>query len=509
MPVRRPGVRDQADSLPGRMPLLTVPRVALLAGPVALAFFSGGFGDRPRLVALALAGIMLAWVALTGQARTLVPAGAGPRLALGGLIAFAGWVALSRRWAPLSDVAGDDAERVALYAVALVVGFLAWQTRRAARAVEPGVVLGVTVVTCYGLAGRLVPGLVPQTPSRSAGGRFEQPITYWNAEGLYAVLGLVLCARILGDRDRPGWMRCAAAAAAVPLGSGAYLSFSRGALAALVGAMIGLLVLAPTWTQLRGSAIALESAALGLVGPLLSPSVRTLAGDTSTRERQGLIVLAAMALAMLVGVALTRWAVRDEDRERLRLGRLGLPAWSGTVAAALVVALVVGPPLIARDDGGQGSADPAFGATSNRLVSAGSHRYDYWRVALDSFADEPVRGIGSGGYGVAWLKARPQPERVRDAHSLPVETLAELGLIGFVLLLCAAGGLVLCARSVQASDPALAAGPVAALIAFSLHTSIDWDWELPTVALTALALAGMLAARADEAQGEAVASPPI
>ena len=485
------------------MPLLTVPRAALLAGPVALAFFAGGFGDRPRLLALGVAGLVLAYAALVAAPRGLSPSGTGPRLALGGLVGLAAWVALSRSWSPLVDVAGDDTERVALYALTFAVGLVAWRSRAAARLVEPALAAGITLVTTYGLSGRLLPGLVPQSASRSAGGRFEQPLTYWNASGLYAVLGLVLCARILGDRDRPGWMRCLAAGATVPLGSGVYLSFSRGALAALLGGLIVLLVLAPTWTQLRGTAIALETAALGLLGPVLSPAVRSLAGSDATRQREGLLVLAAMLAAAAVGVALTRWALRDERGARLRTGRLGLPAWAGTAAAVLVVAIVVLPPLIARDDGGQGTADPAFGATSARLVSAGSHRYDYWRVALDTFADHPVLGVGSGGYGVAWLEARPQPERIRDAHSLPVETLAELGLIGFLLLLTAGGGIALCARRVQAADPALAAGPIAALIAFSLHTSIDWDWELPTVALTALVLAGMLAARAEPPEAPA------
>ena len=479
------------------MPLLTVPRVALLAGPIALAFFAGGFGDGARLVALCVAGLVLAVTALAAAPRELLPSGIAPRLALGGLIGLAAWVALSRRWSPLVDVAGDDTERVALYAVAFAVAFVAWRTRAAARVVEPVLAAGITVVTTYGLSGRLLPGLIPQSASRSAGGRFEQPLTYWNASGLYAVLGLVLCARVLGDRDRPGWLRCLAAAAVVPLGTGVYLSFSRGALAALLGGLIVLLVLAPSWTQLRGTAIALETAALGLLGPVLSPAVRTLAGSDQARQREGLLVLAGMAAAAAIGVALTRWALRDERADRLRTGRLGLPRWAGTAAAVLVVAIVVLPPLVARDDAGQGTADPAFGATSSRLVSAGSHRYDYWRVALDTFAEHPIRGIGSGGYGVAWLEVRPQPERIRDAHSLPVETLAELGLVGFLLLLAAAGGIALCARRVQAADPALAAGPIAALVAFSLHTSIDWDWELPAVTLVAVVLAGMLAARTE------------
>ena len=63
------------------------------------------------------------------------------------------------------------------------------------------------MVIGYGLAGRLLPGLIELDRSRSAGGRLEQPITYWNAEGALAALGLVLCARLAGDRTRPPAVR--------------------------------------------------------------------------------------------------------------------------------------------------------------------------------------------------------------------------------------------------------------------------------------------------------------
>ena len=49
--------------------------------------------------------------------------------------------------------------------------------------------------------------------------------------------------------------------------------------------------------------------------------------------------------------------------------------------------------------------------------------------------------------------------------------------------------------TVPAPNPALAAGPIAALAAFALHTGIDWDWELPGLTLVALSLAGLLVSR--------------
>jgi len=81
---------------------------------------------------------------------------------------------------------------------------------------------------------------------------------------------------------------------------------------------------------------------------------------------------------------------------------------------------------------------------------------------------------------------------VRDVHSLELEQLAELGLPGLLAfaLLLAGGGLA--ARDALRRDPAAAAGVTAATLAWLLHASIDWDWQLPAVSLPALIMTGAL-----------------
>src|SRR5205823_3548697 len=123
---------------------LLPPRVALVAGPIALAFFAGGYFSRPRLVALAVAAGVLAYVAVAAP-RALPRRGPGA-LALAAMVALAGWVALSRRWSPLPADAAQDAERVLLYAGVLVASAACWRERRAARALEPAVAAGALVV---------------------------------------------------------------------------------------------------------------------------------------------------------------------------------------------------------------------------------------------------------------------------------------------------------------------------------------------------------------------------
>ena len=135
-----------------------------------------------------------------------------------------------------------------------------------------------------------------------------------------------------------------------------------------------------------------------------------------------------------------------------------------------------------------GSDEPEAGAAAARLRAEQPLRVLEGRAAR--VRRPPAAGEGSGGFQAAWLRERQFREPVRDAHSLYLETAAELGLVGLALLLALLGGR---RRRGRRAGPALA-GAVAALAAFALHAGIDWDWELPALTLVALALAGLVLA---------------
>ena len=81
----------------------------------------------------------------------------------------------------------------------------------------------------------------------------------------------------------------------------------------------------------------------------------------------------------------------------------------------------------------------------------------------------------------------------RDAHSLYLETLAELGPIGLALLLAA---LIIPLLALRGGRDPLLATAAGAYVAFLVHTGVDWDWELPAVTLAGLACgSAMLVAR--------------
>jgi hypothetical protein len=86
---------------------------SLIAGPTVLAFFSGGYFERPRLIAG-----LLAWVAVIAAAvlaKRPLPREWPGRLALAGLAALCAWTALSFLWTPIAGSTEDDLQRVLLY----------------------------------------------------------------------------------------------------------------------------------------------------------------------------------------------------------------------------------------------------------------------------------------------------------------------------------------------------------------------------------------------------------
>jgi tetratricopeptide (TPR) repeat protein len=147
------------------------------------------------------------------------------------------------------------------------------------------------------------------------------------------------------------------------------------------------------------------------------------------------------------------------------------------------VLLRLGGPTAAYDSFKAAPA-PTHGDVRGRVFSlSGSNRADYWRVAWRAYEDHPALGSGAGTYSRAWLRERPVPQPVQDAHSLYLETLAELGPIGLALLLVALAVPFTASRSPWTP---VALAPYAAFLA---HAAQDWDWELPAVTVAALACA--------------------
>lgn len=485
-----------------RAVLLAAAAVALV-GPAALAFFSGGYFDGPRLVATALAWVLVLVAALA--APVPLPTSWPGRGAVAGMAMIAVWSAVSLLWAPLSDPAMATVIRALLYLGVLLAAAALLRERVAWLALEPALALGAVVVIGYGVVGRLLPGVLTLAQSDKAGARLEQPLTYWNAEGLLAAMGFVLCARLAGTAARPAWMRALAAAACPLLALGLYLSYSRGAIAAAVVGVALLLAAAPTTAQLRAAAVGVGAGlAAGLAGAVF-PAVASLDGDLGDREAQGAVVLAILVAVAFAAAFVQRLICRREEDGRFTDVRLRgaerLPAVAGAVVVLCLAGLIAGG-LAERGDGDELSSRQG----ASRLTTVESRRYDYWDVALRAVGDDPLRGLGAAGFRVEWLRERPVAESALEVHSLPLEMAVELGLpglLGFALLVASVA--VAGARALR-RDPILAPGAAAAATVWLLHATIDWDWQLPAVTIPALAMAGGLIAASEAADPEGSAA---
>jgi O-antigen ligase len=240
--------------------------------------------------------------------------------------------------------------------------------------------------------------------------------------------------------------------------------------------------------------VALAAGVLASAAAAPFKGVTALQGSASLREREGAIVLGLLAVVAALASLAQRALARRELVAELRLPRRSPWIALGVVCAGLALAIAVG----SRERTGQ-----PISAGATRYTTLVSNRYAYWRVALRAFRDEPVRGVGAGGWAVYWLRYRPVLEGAQDAHSLPLQTLAELGIVGLALLLAFLAGVTLTARGARRASPALAAGPLAGVVVWVVHAPLDWDWQMPAVTLVALVLAGSLVALTEGSIGPA------
>ncbi|HEV2773561.1 MAG TPA: O-antigen ligase family protein, partial [Thermoleophilaceae bacterium] len=184
------------------------------------------------------------------------------------------------------------------------------------------------------------------------------------------------------------------------------------------------------------------------------------------------------------------------------LGALAVVAVAGAVAAA-----DPGPVLDGFKQLGFDRGERALDLVS----AAGGGRYQFWSAAVAEFQAYPVAGGGAGSFEV-WWAANPQfPYFVRDAHSLYLETLGELGPGGLALLLGALGyGLLTALRRLRGRTGAArvtVAALSATLLAWALAAGIDWMWEMPLVTGVAILCLGLMTGPA--AAPRAPASAPV
>jgi len=491
---------------------------ALAAATTALAFAAGGFfAGTTGLAAIVAVGALVVWLALAR--RPLAGLRVPLALAVGALGLLAGWTLASALWSDALARAVVEFGRVLLYAAAVALAGLTARGGRARRRLVWAVAAAAVVVCAAGLLSRLLPELVPAA-AETADGRLSHPLTYWNALGLMAVLGIVACVHLATDLREHPVARVLGAAAVPVLACTLLFTFSRGSIA-LVPVGIGvLLLLGRPRGALTGLAAILPPVAFAVAAAYGADALTGDAPTSAAAVAEGRDLAPLVALCVL-GAGGLRAALLPVD---VRLARVTVPAavrrrvlaGAGALAAVLVVGALAGggAAWIAERAEAVGSGDVVRNSGDRRerlgQVSANG-RLEHWRVAVDAFRRAPVGGEGAGTYALAWAQERPYAFDVNDGHSLYVEVLGELGLVGLALLLIALGALGFgCVRAARGPDRAVGATATALLVVWAAHAAIDWDWEVPAVTLPVLALAaGLAGARQGAGARPRVAAPPL
>ena len=303
-------------------------------------------------------------------------------------------------------------------------------------------------------------------------------------------MGLVLAMRVAGDPHRPRGVRASAGAGAVPLALGAYLSFSRGALAAVTVGTVTLLA--------RARRPQPASCGRGHIGRRRPRGARFDGAFDHQLARGGRAGGSGSGARHARRVAPARACGRGTVGRAWRTE----PGRGGSSAPAAARGCHGGHRT--RLPGGSAGPGGDRGSSGKRVNPGGS---ESWPPQLDRL--EPLRLLGRrrgpvpraagsrrGIWGIPGRVAQapgPRGPGERCPFALPGNT-CRARADRFRPARHPSGRRRPKRTPLVKADPAAAAGLAAGCAAFAVHAGLDWDWEMPPVTppplLLAVALVG-------------------
>ena len=130
------------------------------------------------------------------------------------------------------------------------------------------------------------------------------------------------------------------------------------------------------------------------------------------------------------------------------------------------------------------------------IATSGVGRLAFWEVGARLALAEPVRGHGLGSFFLAYfLEHGGDKWYSRFAHNHYLQTAAELGLVGVGLLIgfIVTMGKAAYKKLIQQKNMDYYPGALAAMLAFLIHSGVDFSWNFPGTAVIFFALAGATA----------------
>lgn len=183
----------------------------------------------------------------------------------------------------------------------------------------------------------------------------------------------------------------------------------------------------------------------------------------------------------------------------------GRARWRKWLIAGVVGSVVLGLFIFLPTD----QLIERFAALASSDALTGDDRLAFWRDSLRLIAAYPIFGCGLGGYESALLKYKTSAPllTVDYAHSDCLQLLAELGVVGFLILgVFIAAVLAKAVRSALDTDLDLryrtlaSAGAMAAILS---HSLVDFNLYIPANALVLAWICGIAVAGRGGAQASA------
>lgn len=482
---------------------------------VYLSFQAGGFFPAaPAFAAICLVVVLVLRVTLAD--RPFAGFGWPLGVATAALALYAGWILASATWSQGSARTLIEFDRALVYLLALVIFGSIPRSSDRLRWIVRGLAAGIVVVAVASLLTRLYPATF-FAPRNLGDAQLSYPLTYSNTLGMLAVLGALFCLHLASSLREPLAVRALGAAAVPLLATTVYLTLSRGPVAAAAVGLVAYVVLSRSVGLLPGLAASVPFSVAAIASAYDNDLVTSVSYRTAAGAAQGRDLAVILALCVL-GAGVVRLALGPADGP---LRRISLPAsirrpvtvsaWAAAVVAVVIVGLAIGAPQRIADqyDRFVETAEAGPNEDIRESVFDPSNRglIDNWSVALDAFADAPLRGQGAGMYEFYWNANRPAGQGsydVTDAHSLYAEVLGELGLVGAALLGIALLAILAALAPVRRGpNRGLYAALFAATLAWGAHAAVEWDWEMPAVTLWLFAVGGMALARRRPAEGPA------
>jgi O-antigen ligase len=418
---------------------------------------------------------------------------------VGGLIlSLALLAAISSIWSSSVSASLAEFERGIGYLGFFTASYLTLRTPKQREWFARGVAAGLGFVVLLALGDRLIPGA--DHPVETGLVRLTYPLGYWNGDGIFFMAASVLFTWFAATVPERRW-RIVCVAMGILSGAALYLTYSRGALLVFIVAMIVLFFLSERRLRMLVTLLVLTAGTTLLL--LVVNQFPAISGDRYEEPATGailIVVLAAIAAITVSAVALEGVLQLARDREAMtrravevsRDRQLLLSIAGVGVAVVLILSLAFGNNV--WDQFTVSNVPVPTDGKSRYTELSGSGRYEFNRVALDTFADHPILGSGAGTYPTEWNMRRTSALITQDAHSFYLENLAELGIPGGLIALAIPLSLIWLGflawrRRLGRETPAM----LALTAALFLSLAFDWFWKLGATAALIMLVAAWIA----------------